>query len=65
MFKESLGSSDGRVIGYNEGIKLGSIDGKVPCTIFENIDGISLGLHVGTEMVPFDGSIDGSNCKNI
>ena len=61
MFWDSLVSPYGKVIGSDEGIKLGSTDVKVIVTIFWYIDLITLGLDVGTELGSFDGSFDGSN----
>ena len=40
----------------DEGIKLGLVDDKVCGTLPENVDGITLGLDVGTD----PGSLDGS-----
>ena len=34
-------------------------------TILGNVDGITLSLDVGTELVSLDESFDGSNCGNI
>ena len=48
MIGDSLGSTDGKVLGSDEGIKLEISDGKVLVTILGNIDGITLGLGVGT-----------------
>ena len=49
------------MLGSDEGIKLGSTDGKVLSTIRVNVDGIILGLDVGTELGSLDGSVDGFN----
>ena len=43
-----LGSTGGKALGSDEGIKLVSNDGKVLGTILGNLDGITLGLDVGT-----------------
>ena len=57
--------SDGEAeaVGYDEGIKLGlsDSDGEVLGTIPVNVDGITLGLDVVTELGSLDGSFDGSN----
>ena len=59
-----MGYTDGKVLGSDEGIKLGSTDGKIFVIILGNGDGITLGLDVGTELLFLDGSFDGSNdCK--
>ena len=49
------------MLGYNEGIKLGSTDGKVIGTILGNVDIITLGIDIGTYMGSLYGSFDGSN----
>ena len=49
------------MIGSDEGIRIGSTDVKVIGAIHGNLDGIILGLDVGTEMVTLDGSFDGYN----
>ena len=56
-----MGSTDGKVIVSDEGIKLRSTDGKVLANITGNVDGITLLLDVGTELSSLDGSFDGSN----
>ena len=56
MHGDSLGYTDGKVHGYDEGIKLGYTDGNVIVTIPGNVDGIILGLDVGTYL----GSVNGS-----
>ena len=43
-----LGCTDGKVLGSVEVIKLGYINDKVLGTILGNVDGITLGLDVGT-----------------
>ena len=45
---DSLGSTDNKVLGSDEGIKLGSSGGKLLVIIPVNVDGITLGLDVGT-----------------
>ena len=49
------------MIGSAEDIKLVSTDGKVHVTIIGNVDVITLGLDVGTDMGSLDVSFDGSN----
>ena len=65
MIGDSLGSTDGKVIASDEGIKLGLFDCGVLGTIFGNIGGIELGIDVGTDMVSLDESFDGSNDGNL
>ena len=48
MLGDSLGSTDEKLLGYNEGIKLLLYDGKVLVTLLGNVDGIKLGRDVGT-----------------
>ena len=48
MLGGSLGYTYGKVLGSDEGIKLGLSDGKVIDTIIRNVDGITLGIDVGT-----------------
>ena len=57
----SLGSTDDKVIGSDEGIKLVSTDGKLLGTIIGHLYGIKIGLDVGTDMVSLNGSFGGSN----
>ena len=61
MLGESLGSTDGEVIGSDEGIKLGSTDGKVIGNVIGDVERITVGIDVGTELRPLDGSFDDSN----
>ena len=56
-----LGSTDGKALGSDEGIKLVSTDVKVPGAILLNVYGIILGLNIGTELGFLDVSFDGSN----
>ena len=65
MIEESLGSTDGKVFGSDEGIKLGLSDVGVLGTIIGNVDGITLGIGVGTNQGYLDGSFDGSNDVKI
>ena len=63
LLRKSLEYTDDKMVGFDEGIKLGYTDGKVNGTILRNVYGNILGLDVGTELgsldVPFDGSNDG------
>ena len=61
----SLKYTGGKVLGCDEGIKLGSTDGKFFCALLGILDGISLGLYVGTDIVYLGGSFDGSNYGNL
>ena len=61
MFGCSLGYTDGKLLVYDEGIKLVISDGEVIDTILGNVDGITLGIGVGTELGSLDGSSDVSN----
>ena len=58
---DSLGSTDGKVCGYDKRIKLRSLDGRFLGNILGNVYIITLGLVVGTNMVYLDGSFDGSD----
>ena len=49
LLKESLDYTDGKVIGSNEDIQLGSTDGKVLGNVLGNVDGITLGTDVVTK----------------
>ena len=49
------------MIGSIEDIKMGSTDGKVLGTKLGNLDVITLGLDVGTELGSLDGYFYGSN----
>ena len=46
MLGDSLISTDGKVLGSDEGIKIIYTDGKVLSTTLWNINGITLGLDV-------------------
>ena len=65
MLGYSLLLSDGRVIGSDEGIILGFTDGELLDTILINIDEITLGIDVGTDLVSLDGYLYGSNYGTI
>ena len=54
MLEGSFGYTDGKFMGYDVGIILISIDGKVLFTILGNVDIITLGIYVETEMVSLD-----------
>ena len=49
------------MLGSDEGIKLGFTYGKVVGTILGNVDRITLGLDIGTELVFLDEYFDCSN----
>ena len=53
------------MLGSDEDIKLESTDGNMPCTKIGNVDGITLGINVLTDMSSFDGYFDGSNDGNF
>ena len=61
MLGDSLGSTDGKVLGSDEGIKLGLSHGKVIGTILGNGDVITLGIDVGPYLGSLDRSVDGAN----
>ena len=65
MLGVSLGYTDGKDIGSDEGIKLGCTDGKVYGTKIGNVDIITLGIDIVTELGYLDGSFGGSNDLNI
>ena len=54
MLVESLGCTDGKLFGSDEGIQMGSTYGKVLGTILGNVDGITLGIDVETELCSLD-----------
>ena len=59
MLRDSLVSNDGKVLGSDEGIKMGSTDNKVLGPILGNVDVITLGIDVRTAMGSLYGSLDG------
>ena len=61
LLVESLGYTYGKVLGSDEGIKLGSTYVKVLGTILEDVDGIIPGLDVETDLGYLDVSFDCSN----
>ena len=61
LLLESLGYTDGKVLGSDEDIKLETTDAKLLETILGNVNGITLGIDVGAELDFLDGSLDGSN----
>ena len=65
FLRESLEYTDGKVIGSDEGIELGSMDGKVLGTILGNVNVITLATYVVTKFVSLNGFFDGSNDKNL
>ena len=56
-----MGYTDSKLIGFDEGIKLGYIDSKLIRTIVENLDGITLRIDFGKEIGSSDVSFDSSN----
>ena len=60
----SLGSSDGKVLGSDEVIKLGFLNGKLIGTILLNVYLITLGFDIGTDLGSVYLSFDGSNGGN-
>ena len=56
-----MGSTDDKLIGSDEGIKMGISYGKVLGTILGNVDGITFAIDVVTELVSLDVYFDGSN----
>ena len=56
-----MGYTYGKVLGSDKGIKLGYTDGKVLGNILGNVDGITLGIDVVTNMGYLDVSFDGSD----
>ena len=56
-----MGSTDDKVLGSDEGIKLGLFYSKVFDTILGNVDKITLGLDVGPDLGYLDRSFDCSN----
>ena len=65
LLGDSMGYTDGKVLGSNEGIKLVSTDGKVFGNIFGNLDGITIGIDVGTELGSLDGTSDSFNYEKL
>ena len=61
MIGYSLGCTDDKLIGSDEGIKLGFSDGEVVGTILGNVDGITHGIDVRTDLSPLYVSFDGYN----
>ena len=57
--------TDGKVLGSDEGIKLEYTDVKVFGNILGNVDIITLGLDIGTELGFLNGSFDGYNEGNL
>ena len=65
MLVYSLGYTYGKVLGSDEGIKLGLFDDKVLGNILVNVDGITLRLDIGTELGSLDVYFDGYNDDNL
>ena len=61
MLVGSLRYNDGKVLGSDEGIKLGLSGCKVFGIILVNVDGITHEIDVGTYLGYIDRSFDGSN----
>ena len=61
MLGDSLGYTNGKVLGSGEGIKLVYNDGELISTILGDLGGITLGIGVETELFPLDGPFDGSS----
>ena len=60
-----MGYTDSKLIGSDEGIKLGYIDSKLIRTIVENVDGITLRIDFGTELGSLYLSFDSYNFGNF
>ena len=65
LLEDSLVSTDDKVVGSDEGIKLVLSYGNVIGTILINLYGIILGIDVGTELVSLDGSYEVFNHGKI
>ena len=65
MLSDRLGSLDGIELGKNGGNEIGFSYGKVLDTILGNVDRISHGLDIKTDLGSLDGSFDVSNDGNI
>ena len=65
MPRDQIGSTDGKVIGSDEVIKMVLIYGKLLGTVVVNVDVITFGVDVVTELVSLDGYFDGSNDGKI
>ena len=61
MLGVSLGSTAGKVLGSDEGIKLVSTYGKLLGVILIDLDIIKLGIGIGMELGSLDGCFDGVN----
>ena len=61
MLGGSRDSTDGKVIGSDEGIKLGLSGGKLIGDIFGNACRITFGIDVVIDLSSLDGSYDGFN----
>ena len=65
MIGDSLLSTDGKVLGSDESIKLGLSVGNVIATILGGLYRIKIGLDIIIELGSLDGSFDGSNDGNV
>ena len=65
MLGYSLVYTDGKELGSDEVIKLGSTDGELVFNIHVDLDIITLGIDVGTDLGSLDGSFDGSNVDKL
>ena len=59
LIGNALEYTDDKMLGFDEGIKLGYIESKVNGTILINVYEISRGLDVGTHLGSLDGYFDG------
>ena len=65
MHGESLGYTDGKLLGSYEGITLGLFGGKFIGTIVVNVDEITLGIDNGSNLWSLYGCFGGSNDGNL
>ena len=65
LIGDSLVYNFDKLFGSNKGIKLGLYHGKGIGNIIVNVDRITLGIDVETELSSLDGSLHGSNDGNI
>ena len=61
MLEDSVQYTDGKVLGYDEVIKVGYTNGKIIANILVNVDGISFGIDFVTELGSCGGYFFGSN----
>ena len=62
---KSLGCTNGKLYGCDEGVKIGFLYGKVLGTILGSVDGISIGLDVGLQLRYLYGVFDHFNDRKI